>query len=103
MIETATCDDPNWWVTPLNQYFQLAACLPPAPDKPRWLICDRCRNPLGCLANSRGVAFGSFDMRDWAQGALLGSTVISERRVLLKCGRCGREKLWHRNKDIKGL
>ena len=86
-----TTDD----VDHFGQCFQLEALLPRAHDNPQSLKCPACGMYLGCVANSRAIAVGHFDRPENQRSQLIGGAVISEKRVSLKCPRCGSVKRWY--------
>ncbi|MHC4403969.1 MAG: hypothetical protein ACYTG0_30290 [Planctomycetota bacterium] len=77
-----------------GQYVQLAMQLPPGHDEPRPLRCRKCGHFLGCVANGRGIALGHFTRKDNQWSQLIGSSIISERKVRLKCGKCRTVTEW---------
>lgn len=94
MTPQNTVDDTIKVVDQYQQTCQLISVLPEAPDEPQWISCPHCGCCLGCVGNSRGVAFGQFERRDHQWSRLTSAAVIAERRVRLKCVVCGKVRTW---------
>lgn len=80
-----------------GRYVQLAMKLPSAPDRPRFLCCEKCGTLLGPVWNSCGVAVGHFERRDNEWSQLVGAA-LSTDRISMRCASCGRAWTWRPTK-----
>jgi hypothetical protein len=87
----------------LTRFALLVSKLPARGGTPTAVICQRCGTWSGLVANRAGIVMGRFapEIR-WHEGLLSIATVlvhtvlIDDRKVSLKCMRCGFVTRWRR-------
>jgi hypothetical protein len=86
-----------------TRFFLLVSKLPVRGGKPMALTCEKCHTWSGLVANSAGIVMGQFAPDIRRDGGILSiatvlvhAILIDDRKVSMKCMRCGFVTRWRR-------
>jgi hypothetical protein len=87
----------------LTRFCLLVGKLPAWGGEPIALLCENCHTWSGLVANGAGIVMGHFTWDVQRRGdsisiatVLVHATLINDRKVSLKCTRCGFVTRWRR-------